>query len=208
MSYPHPAFSLTETQAWQLIQQRGFGSLTVIDSQGQFHVAHVPFITAEAPATVECHLAANNPLVSVIGKGTSVLLIVHAGDAYVEPAWYGLGDDQVPTWLYIAAEGHGHIEPMSAGDTARHTDALTAHFEAQSDNPWQAERMNPQRRQRMLDAICGFRLRLRRITGYQKLSQHKPGPAVRSMTQALARRPGHEAIVQALQPFIKQSKET
>ena len=187
MSYPKSVFQMDEAAAWAALQARAFGSLIVCDPAGGFAASYLPFLcgAADRRRTLDCHLAANNPMVELLSAGASGMLVCPIDDAYVQPAWYGMDDDQVPTWLYIAVDAQVTATPLDALETERHVAELTAHFERDADQPWSPARMSTQKHRAMLDAIRGFRLVVDSLQGHRKLSQHKPAHAIRAMTAAL-----------------------
>ncbi|MDA3922241.1 MAG: FMN-binding negative transcriptional regulator [Salinisphaera sp.] len=187
MTYPKPEFQLDAATAWAFLQHKGFGSLIVCDPAVGLAASHLPFLcgSADGRRYLDCHLAANNPMLESLSAGTVGMVVCHIDDAYIQPAWYGMGDEQVPTWLYIAVEAQVTATPLDALETERHVADLTAHFEHDADHPWTPARMSARRHRAMLNAIRGFRLTVDSLRGHRKLSQHKPAHAIRSMTAAL-----------------------
>lgn len=187
LTYPREEFQLDDAAAWDALQSKAFGSLIVCNPTSDFTVSHIPFlgISTDNQRYLDCHLAAYNPMVDSLSTGTSGLVICHIDDTYIQPAWYGMGDDEVPTWLYIAVEAKVTAMPLNACETKRHVAEMTAHFETDADQPWELERMSAAKRRSMLAGIRGYRLHVDSLRGHRKLSQHKPAHAIRSMTDAL-----------------------
>jgi transcriptional regulator len=71
-------------------------------------------------------------------------------------------------------------------ETRRILDALVSRFEAFRDPPWQFA-MAERERDAFVNAIVGFRMRIRRLSAKLKLSQNRPGPDQVRVAAALER---------------------
>lgn len=187
--HPNPAFRQTpEAAAIAMARTRGFGMLTVNGAAGPL-AAHVPFELSPDAAHATLHLARSNP----IARATlplPALLAVSGPDAYVSPDWYG-GDDQVPTWNYIAIHLRGTLAPLPAGELHAHLDRLSAQFESRlaPKKPWVSNKMTPGAMERMMRMIQPFRLDLTEVQSTVKLNQNKPESQRRGAAQGIAGTP-------------------
>lgn len=184
--YPIEPFKLRCEEAWAVLAKRGFGNLVLLSQENGFLCSHIPYLCCEQNGnrTVEFHLAKANPMVDPLSDGANCLLVCQAGDAYVRPDWYGL-NDQVPTWIYIAAEARGRSRELPLEETQAHLDRLTKHFEAEGDTSFSLDQLPANKAMAMQQAIRCFSLDITAVSGHQKLSQHKPRAACASMLRAL-----------------------
>ena len=106
--------------------------------------------------------------------GVESIAIFHGPHAYVSPSWYGEPAKAVPTWNYAVVHASGTLEIIADPVEARRIlDALVHRFEAHRDPPWQLA-MAERERDALVNAIVGFRMRIRRISTKLKLSQNRP----------------------------------
>lgn len=174
--HPNPAFRQSPAaRNLAFARARGFGILTVNGPEGPV-AAHVPFRLADDGAAAEFHLVRSNPVARALPA--AALLAVSGPDGYVSPDWYGLGDDQVPTWNYVAVHLRGTAETLPAETMRPHLDAVSAHFEGLLPKaPWRVEKMPDEALARMMRQIVPCRLTVAAVDGTWKLNQNKPEAA-------------------------------
>lgn len=154
------------------------------DAQGESFGSHLPLSLLELPADaqgqpawcLEGHMARANPhwawLAGLLQAGGPQVLAVFSGPgAYVSPRHYD-SLQNVPTWNYMAVHVYGELELV---DGAEAKDALlkrliTSHEPAYAEQ-WRG--LSPDYQQRLLGAIVGFRLHIRRWEAKFKLSQNR-----------------------------------
>ena len=138
-------------------------------------VTHLPLIhilDREPNGTLLGHFARANPHARDAG-GVESMAIFHGPHAYVSPSWYADPAGAVPTWNYAVAHAHGTIELAQDGaETRAIVDLLIQRFESDRAAPWRLA-LDPQRLRAMVDAIIGFRLKVRRVDAKLKLSQNR-----------------------------------
>lgn len=126
--------------------------------------------------TLYGHFARANPHWQDLA-GQEALAVFAGPDAYVHPGWYpGKAEhgQVVPTWNYIAVHAWGQVETFDDPERLRELLArLTARHEAGRPRPWQLDDAPAEYLERMLRAIVGFALPIRRIEGQWKLSQNR-----------------------------------
>ncbi|MCV2353037.1 FMN-binding negative transcriptional regulator [Paucibacter sp. B2R-40] len=152
------------------------------DADGQSFGSHLPLnLLDESSARSGCdillegHMARANPhwgwLAGLHAQGKDVMAVFSGPGAYVSPRHY---DSQlaVPTWNYAAVHVYGELELI---DDAQAKDALLKRLIAQHEPGYAAQwRDLPDDFQaKMLGAIVGFRLHIRRWEGKFKLSQNR-----------------------------------
>ena len=141
-------------------------------------VTHLPLIYVpdrEPHGTLLGHFARANPHAHAASASESIA-IFQGPHAYVSPSWYADPAAAVPTWNYAVAHAHGMIElARDGGETRAILDLMIQRFEAGRAAPWQLG-LDPARLGAMVDAIIGFRIKVKRIDAKLKLSQNRtPG---------------------------------
>ena len=138
-------------------------------------VTHLPLLhvaDCEPHGTLIGHFARANPHAGIAPDIESIA-IFHGPHAYVTPSWYADPSGAVPTWNYAVAHAHGAIEfARDAAQTRAVLDIMIHRFEAGREMPWKLG-LTPGRLEAMVDAIVGFRIRVKRIDAKFKLSQNR-----------------------------------
>ncbi len=194
--HPNPIYRQTAPDRnLAFARTRGFGQLSVNGPDAPL-AAHIPFLLSQDGASVEFHLVRSNPIARALAAPLAALLAVTGPDGYVSPDWYGLGNDQVPTWNYIAVHLRGTIETLAPDALRPHLDRLSAHFEAGllPKPPWKVSKMPDDALARMMRQIVPCRMQIAEVAGTWKLNQNKPDAARLRAAEAIATSPhGHEA---------------
>ena len=174
--HPNTAFRWEDRDAMRaLVAELGFGALFCATPDGP-RVAQVPVVWLD-DATLGLHLARGNGIVRHL-DGATALFVAQGPDGYVSPDWYGLDNNQVPTWNYVAVELEGIMRRMEHDALLAQVDQLTAQQESRLDKaPWTRAKMDPATFDKMTSAIIGFRLEIAAWRGTLKLGQNKPEAA-------------------------------
>jgi transcriptional regulator len=167
-------FATTDRSAIaRLLQDHPFATL-ITPAASEPLVTHLPLlhVADHAPhGTLLGHFARANPHASATAAES--IAVFHGPHAYVSPSWYADPAGAVPTWNYAVAHAHGTIELAQDGaETRAIVDLLIQRFEAGRAAPWQLA-LDPPRLRAMVDAIIGFRIRVKRIDAKLKLSQNR-----------------------------------
>jgi len=151
-------------------------------------ITHLPLVhiaDSEPHGTLLGHLARANPHVECAEAGESIA-VFHGPHAYVSPSLYADPAASVPTWNYAVVHAHGAIHlAIDPSETRAILDTMITRFEALRDAPWQLG-LDGVRRDAMVGAIVGFRLRIKRIDAKFKLSQNRSREDQRRGATALA----------------------
>jgi transcriptional regulator len=158
-----------------LITEIGFGMVFLTTPDGP-RIAHVPLLVTmseNGESTLRFHLALGNALTRHL-DGAQALAVVNGPDGYISARWYA-DPDQVPTWNYIALEMEGPVRRMDRAELLTLLEDVSAHHEARvaEGKPWTMDKMNPGKRDRMMDMIVGFELTVQAWRPTFKLSQNK-----------------------------------
>jgi transcriptional regulator len=198
--YVPPHFDEPRTEVLHdLIRQHPLGTL-VTHGAGGLDANHIPFelIAGQgALGTLTAHVARANPVWRELADGDEVMVVFHAGDAYISPNWYPSKHEfhkQVPTWNYRVAHAHGRIivrddERYVRGVVAR----LTRTHEASQPAPWKMGDSAPDFIDTLLQAIVGVEIEITRLVGKFKLSQNKEMRDLRNAGEMLVAH-GEQAI--------------
>lgn len=176
----------------ELIVRHPFGSLITHGKDG-LDANHLPFEWLPGDGglgELHAHVARANPVWQAVANGDDVLVIFHAGDAYISPNWYPskhATHRQVPTWNYVVVHAHGRItvrddEKFVRGVVAR----LTRTHEASQPVPWKMGDAPPDYLEAMLQSIVGLQIEITRLVGKRKLGQNKAAADIRGAGEALA----------------------
>ena len=124
------------------IVQHPFGTLITHGSSG-LDANHIPFELAAEDGelgVLRAHVARANPVWQEVASGDEVLVVFHAGDAYISPNWYPSKHElhkQVPTWNYMVVHAHGRITILDDERYVRGVvGRLTRTHEASEPKPW------------------------------------------------------------------------
>lgn len=160
--------------AYEVIAAQPFATLlSAHDNAPQ--VTHCPLVVAENGGAIYGHVARANPHHTLWSAKQPVLAIFNGPQGYVSPNWYAPENAAraVPTWNYIVVHAHGSLRLIDDPDGK---DALLkrliAHTEPAYAEQWHA--LPEDFKQRMLQAIVGFRIHITRLDAKYKLSQNRP----------------------------------
>jgi transcriptional regulator len=135
------------------------------------------------------HVARGNPVWQDAGNEPEVLVIFQGGNLYISPNWYANKRETgkgVPTWNYIAVHVSGvlriHDNPVWLRS---HLESLTAVHEAAQAQPWQLSDAPQDYLEKMIKAVVGIEIEIRRIDGKFKLNQNRPLQDRQSVIAAL-----------------------
>ena len=200
--HPNAAFRWDDRDALRAFAREiGFGMLFAGTPDGP-RVAHLPFVFLDYDR-IAFHTARGNGIAKHL-DGTEALFVVNGPDAYISPDWYELGNDQVPTWNYLALEMQGPVRRMSDNELIAQADALTAEQEARlAPKPeWTRHKMSDGLFNKMHGAIIGFEMRVTAWRSTAKLGQNKPQGARDRVADALDAR-GQKAMAHLMRELGK-----
>ncbi|MBB6340623.1 transcriptional regulator [Pseudomonas fluvialis] len=173
------------------IDSTGLALLTSNGPAG-LQATHLPLLLAADEGefgTLYGHFARANPHWQDL-TGQEALTVFSGPDAYVHPGWYpGKAEhgQVVPTWNYIAVHAWGQVEVFDDADRLRLLlERLTARHEAGRPRPWALDDAPSEYLERMLRAIVGFALPIRRLEGQWKLSQNRQAADRAGVREGLA----------------------
>ena len=172
MYIPRHFSETDETVLFDFIDRVGVGTLISAGPAGLV-TNEVPLLRQPKARRLWGHLARTNPQLQELAAVDQVLVNFSGPTGYVSPGWYktpGL----VPTWNFISVQVRGsvviHDDPEQVLDIVRR---LSARHEAQFENPWSLDKVEPDMLDKMLSVIVGFHIEIEHIEGKFKLSQNR-----------------------------------
>jgi len=186
-----PGYALTdEDLVAALIRSSPWATLVSSTSQGPV-ASHYPFVLDETADGIVLlsHVGRPDDMLHELGEH-EVLVIFQGPHGYVSPSWYGL-PRAVPTWNYTAVHAYGTPELLTAKENLEVLEQLVDHFEGPLPNPFRMRitAENADYADRISAGTVGFRIRVERFVGKEKMSQDKPTEVVDRIVEAL-RQPG------------------
>ncbi|MGE4610047.1 MAG: FMN-binding negative transcriptional regulator [Paracoccaceae bacterium] len=185
--HPNPVFrKASDTTAFKIARQRGFGILSVNGPDGPL-AAHVPFTISPDETYIEAHVMRSNPIARALKTPQPALLAVSGPDGYISPDWYGV-EDQVPTWNYIAIHLRGQLSLLPQDDLGGVIERLSDEFEGRlaPKTVWKIDKVEAEHREKMMRMIVPLRLDITAIGSTRKLGQNKPDTARNGAADGLA----------------------
>jgi transcriptional regulator len=185
------------------IVEHPFGTLITHGSSG-LDANHIPFELAAEDGelgVLRAHVARANPVWQEVANGDEVLVVFHAGDAYISPNWYPSKHElhkQVPTWNYMVVHAHGRMTILDDERYVRGVvSRLTRTHEASEPKPWKMGDAPKDYVDTMVKAIVGIQIEVTRLVGKSKLSQNKEARDIQGAAEAL-RSSGESQLADAM----------
>jgi transcriptional regulator len=105
------------------------------------------------------------------------VVIFQGAESYITPSWYPSKHDTglaVPTWNYAVVHAHGMPRAIEDPRWLRHHLSRATDFhEARASEPWKLSDAPPEFVDRLLGAIVGIEMPIRRLLGKWKTSQNR-----------------------------------
>ncbi|MDC7802368.1 FMN-binding negative transcriptional regulator [Sphingomonas sp. BLCC-B65] len=150
--------------------------------------SHCPVVLVEGAdgIVLESHLGRPDEVKHELGRHEVLAIVQSAANGYVSPGWYGTSP-AVPTWNYSVVHAHGTPEILPHEENLAALERLVDHFEGRMPvpHPMNATPADSAYARRIAHGTVGFRLRLTRLEGKEKMSQDKPVEIVDRVIDAL-----------------------
>lgn len=168
----------------QLIREHALGTLVTVSS-GELNANHIPFEidpTAQSEAApfgvLRAHVARGNPVWRDFAPDMDALAIFQGAQAYISPNWYQTkqaSGQVVPTYNYMVVHAYGPMRIIDDKEWLRGlVGRLTERYEASQAAPWKVGDAPDDYIDKMLEAIVGIEIPLRKLIGKWKVSQNRP----------------------------------
>lgn len=173
------------------MERYSFATLVTHHADGRLIASHLPLLLLRegSHGALFGHVARANE--QWREAADDALAIFSGPHAYVSPRWYE-AKEVVPTWNYVAVHAYGPLELVSDRDEFKGMLAkMIAVYEAGVEQPWTLERSGDAV-EKLLGAIVGFRIPIRRLEGKWKLSQNHARERQDKVIAALEAQGGEE----------------
>ncbi len=184
----NPSFTLASDDAVKLlIRENPWVTMVSHTDAGELVASHYPVILDESADGIVLlsHVGRPDEQLHELGQH-ELLIIVQGPHGYISPGWYD-ARPAVPTWNFVVAHLHGTPELLSNDENLAVLDKLVDHFEDRMPHP---RRMNGTEENaayaaRIVSGTVGFRMRVNRYTGKNKMSQNRPAETVERIIHEL-----------------------
>lgn len=159
-----------EQELVSFIKEHPFGILVTQGNNAPW-ATHLPFIIQGNTTdgyTLVSHLSKANLQWEDFKNQKEVLVIFNGPQHYISASWYG--EEEVPTWDYIAIHAYGEIEIMDEEALKKALQELVHTHEKKEKNPVDLSKMSPHT-QSQYKGVVGFTVQVKRFEGAYKLSQ-------------------------------------
>ncbi|RUR00965.1 FMN-binding negative transcriptional regulator [Labedella endophytica] len=186
-------YALTRTEdAKALIRASPWATMISATSAGPV-ASHYPFILDEQDSddpdaiTLVSHVGRPDERLHELGSH-ELLVVFYGPSGYISPSWYEV-DPAVPTWDFATVHAHGVPEILSDAENLAVLERLVDHFEDPLPNPFRMRGTlaTSAYAERIVAGTVGFRLRVTRFEGKEKMSQDKPVEVLERVVAALDR---------------------
>lgn len=184
----------------------------VANATGVLTADHVPLVlkAGQKNASLQGHIAANNPLFREAPSGFDVLSIFQGPQTYITPSWYASKQDHgkvVPTWNYVVVHARGELRFTRDPDwLLGHLNDITRQHESHRAEPWEVSDAPSDFIERQLRGLVGFEISIQDMQGTWKVSQNKPLKDWTGVKYGLEQEPAPDAkeIAQLVQERARQ----
>jgi transcriptional regulator len=199
--YTPSHFAETRVEAIaQLMRDYPLATLVTINA-GELNANHIPFEYDPQPqedaphGVLRAHVARANPVWRDPAKDVDALVIFQGAQAYISPNWYPSKQQSgqvVPTYNYLVVHASGALRIIDDKAWLRAlVGRLTDRFESAQSSPWKVEDAPEDYVDKMLGAIVGIEIPVRKLIGKWKASQNRI-PADRAGVAAGLQQQGNE----------------
>lgn len=186
-----PIYRITdEAEIRDLVRENGWAVLVSHTSRGLV-ATHMPVMLEEGDEFVVLgHFGRPDDEAHEIGENES-MLIVSGTHGYVSAGWYGTGPT-ASTWDFVVAHLYGVPEPIGdPEENLRALAALQAKYESALPEPVLLEE-TPELALALSRGARGFRLRVTRWQGRNKMSQNRSADVVERIVDQLEADPANQ----------------
>ena len=168
--YTPEHFKIKElARAYEIIQENSFATL-FSQHNGMPFATHLPFTLDKDNTYLYGHFARPNPQWKDIENQT-VLAIFHGPHCYISPSWYET-NKAVPTWNYVTVHVYGEVELLEdEQELIGSLHDMVLKYEA-PDSSYKLQDLDPKFLDGMNKGIQGFKIKINKIEGKEKLSQN------------------------------------
>ncbi|MCF6317900.1 MAG: FMN-binding negative transcriptional regulator [Proteobacteria bacterium] len=141
---------------------------------------HIPMLVVEREGAffLQGHVTKANSICKDCDVETDALAMFHGPNGYISPNWYPSKKNDprtVPTWNYVAAHVSGKIKFYADKNWLKqHLKHLSDTHEKRVGESWKISDAPDDYIEKMLKAIVGVEIAIKKISGNTKMSQNHP----------------------------------
>lgn len=188
----NPSFAMDDIeQIRALVRENPWATMVSFVPGSGLVASHYPMLLDEEDEGIVLlsHVGKPDERLHQLGA-TEIMVIIYGPQGYISPGWYGTSP-AVPTWNFAVAHLYGVPELLSDEENLAVLDRLVDHFERHLPEPFGMNHTleNAEYAARIMHGTVGFRMRVMRWEGKNKMSQNKPDEVVERIITQL-RTPG------------------
>ena len=194
-----------------LIREQGLGTLVTLSADG-LNANHIPFEIDAGEGEygiLRAHVARNNPVWRDFSRDVDAMVVFQGAQAYITPSWYETKKENgkvVPTYNYMVVHAYGEIKAIEdAAWLRKFVGRLTDRHEAGRAAPWSVDDAPQDYIEKLLGAIVGIEIPVKRLVGKWKTSQNQPAVNRAGVVAGLREEGGENAIAMA-ESVLKAAK--
>ena len=194
-----------------LIREHGLGTLVTLSADG-LNANHIPFEIDAGEGgygTLRAHVARSNPVWRDFSRDVDAMVVFQGAQAYITPSWYETKKENgkvVPTYNYMVVHAYGEIKAIEdAAWLRKFVGRLTDRNEAGRAAPWSVDDAPQDYIEKLLGAIVGIEIPVKRLVGKWKTSQNQPAVNRAGVVAGLREEGGENAIAMA-ESVLKATK--
>jgi len=175
-----------EEVMFDIIEENGFATL-FSQHEGHPYATHLPLTLDREKRLLHGHFARPNKQWKD-AENQELLIVFQGPHCYISSSWYET-NESVPTWNYVAVHVYGTLEIVTNEQEIRQslTD-LVDQYEA-SDSNYSMSAVPDEYMEALNKGIVTFTIRIDRMEGAAKLSQHHPVQRKSAVIQQLEQIP-------------------
>ena len=153
----------------EFINENSFGDL-VTNHNGTLCSNKVPFLFDADKNELYGHLGKGNQQLKSLQNTGEALVIFSGAHAYISPLWY-ISENAVPTWNFQSLQCRGKPCIVDKQGLMEILAKLTKLHESSLNNPWTMASLDPEKKEKMVNLITGFKIEITDIQFKEKMSQ-------------------------------------
>ncbi|MGM8366148.1 FMN-binding negative transcriptional regulator [Virgibacillus sp. W0181] len=170
-----------EEEIYELIENNSFATL-FSQHEGHPYATHLPLILDKEERYLYSHFAKPNMQWKDIEE-QEVLAVFQGPHCYISSSWYET-DKAVPTWNYIAAHVYGKVEIIDGEEMMDSLKDMVLKYE-EPNSSYQWDQLDAHFLEGQAKGIVGFKIKIDKMEGKAKLSQHHSTERLKLVTSQL-----------------------
>ncbi|MGM8366423.1 FMN-binding negative transcriptional regulator [Virgibacillus sp. W0181] len=170
-----------EEEIYELIENNSFATL-FSQHEGHPYATHLPLILDKEERYLYSHFAKPNMQWKDIEE-QEVLAVFQGPHCYISSSWYET-DKAVPTWNYIAAHVYGKVEIIDGEEMMDSLKDMVLKYE-DPNSSYQWDQLDAHFLEGQAKGIVGFKIKIDKMEGKAKLSQHHSTERLKLVTSQL-----------------------